>query len=72
MRVRSKCDWYEYSEKSLIFFFNLEKSGAAQSTIRNITKDKNLVLVKEYAGLIKECYEVFFEDLKTPLTLSFK
>ena len=40
MRIRSKFDWYEYGEKSSNFFLILEKSRAAQSTIRNITKDK--------------------------------
>ena len=39
-RIRSKCDWYEYGEKFSKFLLNLEKSGDAQSTIRNITKDK--------------------------------
>ena len=40
IRIRSKCDWYEYSEKSSKFFLNLEKARSTQSTIRNITKDK--------------------------------
>ena len=40
MRIRSKCDWNEYGEKSSKFFLNLEKSRAVQSTIQNITKDK--------------------------------
>ena len=40
MRIRSKCDWYKYGEESSKIFLNLEKSGAPQSTIRNITKDK--------------------------------
>ena len=40
IRIRSKCDWYEYGEKSSKFFLNLEKTSATQSTLRNITKDK--------------------------------
>ena len=40
IRIRSKCDWYEYGEKSSKFFLNLEKTRSTQSTIRNITKDK--------------------------------
>ena len=40
MRIRSKCGWHEYGEKSSKLFLNLEKSRAAQSAIRNITKDK--------------------------------
>ena len=44
MRIRSKCDWCEYDEKSSKFFLNLEKSRAAQSLIWNITKDKKVLI----------------------------
>ena len=48
IRIRSKCDWYEYGEKSSKFFLNLEKTRSTQSTIRNITKDKKtLHVIKE-------------------------
>ena len=40
IRIRSKCYWYEYGEKSSKFFLNLKKTRATQSTIQNITKDK--------------------------------
>ena len=40
IRIRSKCDWYEYGEKSSKFFLNLEKTRSTQSTIRNIIKNK--------------------------------
>ena len=36
IRIRSKCNWYEYGEKSTKFFLNLEKTGAHQNKIRNI------------------------------------
>ena len=36
-RVRSKCDWYEYGEKSKKFF--LEKIRAHQNKIRKILKN---------------------------------
>ena len=141
MRIGSKCHWYKYGEKSSKFFLNLEKSRAAQSTFRNITKDKknpyicckrinqelfdfykglfsenlnvsknkimqflNLVSIPQLTedqfkdcefilsekdlllvvksmpnnkspsndGLTKEFYEVFWEDLKTPLISSCK
>ena len=45
MRIRSKCYWYKYGEKFILILFliksflSLEKFRAAQSTIRNITKD---------------------------------
>ena len=63
MRI-SKCHWYKYGEKSSKFFLNLEKSRAAQSTFRNITKDKknpyicckriNQELFDFYKGLFSE------------------
>ena len=47
IRIRSKCYWYEYGEKFSKLFINLEKSRAAQNTIRNVTKDeKNLACHK--------------------------
>ena len=36
IRIRSKCDWYEYGEKSTKFFLILEKTRAHQIRIRNI------------------------------------
>ena len=36
IRIRSKCNWYEYGERS-------SKSRAAQSTIWNVTKDKKIL-----------------------------
>ena len=33
IRIRSKCDWYEYGDKYSKFFLNLEKTRATQSTI---------------------------------------
>ena len=40
MRIRSKCNWYKYGEKSSNFFLHLGKSRAAQRAVCNITKDK--------------------------------
>ena len=40
IRIRSKCDWYKYGEKSSKFFLNLSKTRATQTRIWNITKDK--------------------------------
>ena len=39
--IRSKCDWYKYSEKSTKFFLNLEKTQAHQNKIRNILINGN-------------------------------
>ena len=60
MRIRSICDWYENGEKSSKFLLNLEKSRAAQSIIRNITKTLtchkriNQELFHFYKGLFSE------------------
>ena len=58
MRI-SKCHWYKYGEKSSKFFLNLEKSRAAQSTFRNITKDK-----KNLTYVVKELIKNFLTFIK--------
>ena len=61
MRIRSKCDWHEYGEKSSKFFLNLEKSRPAQRTIRNITKDKkNLTCHKRINQELLDFYKALF------------
>ena len=62
IRKRSKCDWYEYGEKSSKFFLNLEKTRSKQSTIRNITKDKKTLhvikeLIKNFLTFIKAYFQ---------------
>ena len=43
VKIRSKCNCYEYGEKSSKFFLNLEKNCFAQSQIRKlIIEEKNL------------------------------
>ena len=41
LRIRGKCDWYKYGEKSTKFFLNLEKTRAHQNKIRNILINGN-------------------------------
>ena len=36
IRIRSKCDWYEHSEKSTKFFLNLEKQRLAEIIIKKL------------------------------------
>ena len=36
IRINSKCEWYEHSEKSTKFFLNLEKRRGAQNKIKNL------------------------------------
>ena len=62
MTIRRKCDSYEYGEKSSKFFLNLEKSISAQSTMRNIAKDKKALhvmkeLMKNFLTFIKAYFQ---------------
>ena len=41
VKIRSKCDWYEYGEKSSKFFINLEKKSLSNSWIDNRGKRIN-------------------------------
>ena len=38
IRIRSKRDWYEHSEKSAKFFLNLEKQGLPESINKDYLK----------------------------------
>ena len=40
IRIRSKCDWYKYGEKSTNFFLNLEKTRAHQKKDKYIEERK--------------------------------
>ena len=41
VRIRSKCNWYEYKEKSTKLFLNLEKTRVHRNKIRNILINGN-------------------------------
>ena len=41
IKIRSKCEWYEFGEKSNKFFLNLEKSRAKQNTLRKLNFKDN-------------------------------
>ena len=43
IRIRSKCKWYEHSEKLTKFFLNLEKQRGAQNTKKLIVDDKEIM-----------------------------
>ena len=42
IKIRSKCNWYEYGEKSSKIFLNLEKHRAAQNTVKKILNRNDL------------------------------
>ena len=39
VKIRSKCDWYQYGEKSMKYFLSLEKQKAVNGTVKKIIKD---------------------------------
>ena len=57
----SKCDWYEYGEKSSKFFLNLEKDRFVQSQIlKLIIEEKELTEQNEINDNIFRFYQNFF------------
>ena len=65
IRIRSKCDWYEYIEKSTKFFINLEKIRAHQKKIRNILKNgKEITDQKEVNSELFDFYNNLFKSDK--------
>ena len=61
VKIRSKCDWYEYGEKSSKFFLNLEKNRFVQSRIRKlIIEEKELTEQNESNNSIFTFYQNLF------------
>ena len=61
VKTRSKCDWYEYGEKSSRFFLNSEKSCFAQSYIRKlIGEEKELTEQNEINNNTLAFYQNLF------------
>ena len=46
IKIRSKCDWYEFGEKSSTFLFNLEKQYALQNQVRTLLCNQNEITDK--------------------------
>ena len=65
IRIRNKCDWYEYGEKSTKFFLNLERIRAHQNKIRNILKNgKEIKDQKEVNNEFFDFYNNLFKSNK--------
>ena len=62
IRIRSRCDWYEYGEKSSKFFLNLETSRAVQGQIRYLLSGDNELTNKK--GINNHLY-MFYKSLFT-------
>ena len=62
IKIRSKCQWYEESEKSTKYFLNLEIKQAEKSTTRRLVADKNdLVKHNDINNEIFSCFKSLFE-----------
>ena len=46
IKIRSKCNWYEFGKKSLKFFLNLEKQHALQNQVRTVVCGQNEIMDK--------------------------
>ena len=73
IRIRSKCEWYEHSEKSTKFFLNLEKQRGAQNTIKKlIVDDKEIIDQTHILEYIREFYETLFKKRKQKAAAEIK
>ena len=64
VEIRSKCDWYQYGEKSTKYFLNLEKQKAVNGTVKKIIK--NNIKIKNQLKIqheLKRFYEQSFNKI---------
>ena len=73
VKIRSKCSWYQYGEKSTKFFYGLEKKNAMSGTIKMIINDEkeitipneiNLSLKSFYQNLLKKNIKKSITDIE--------
>ena len=60
VKIRSKCDWYQYGEKSTKYFLNLEKQKAVNGTVKKIIK--NDIEITDQLKIQHEL-RIFYEQL---------
>ena len=60
VKIRSKCDWYQYGEKSTKHFLNLEKQQAANGIVKKIIK--NDIEITDHLK-IQHKLKMFYEQL---------
>ena len=82
IKIRSKCDWYEFGEKSKKFFLNLDVNRATQSVVRKVISNEQEItdiskinnhILQFYQNLFKEkqstsesCFNSLLNDLNIP------
>ena len=66
VKIRSKCSWYRYGEKSTKFFYGQEKKNAICETIKTLISDgKQITRPNEINITLKSFYENLFQkDIK--------
>ena len=58
MKIRRKCSWHQYGEKSINFFFGLEKKNAICGTMKTLINDgKEIIMPNEINLTLKSFYE---------------
>ena len=64
IRIRSKCNWYEYGEKSSKYFLSLEKRNAKKSIITKllVSEDKEIDCPMKITKEIKQFYQTLFKN----------
>ena len=63
IKIRSKCDWYEFGEKSNKFFLNLEANRAAQSVVRKvISNEQEITDISRINNHILQFYQNLFKE----------
>ena len=63
IKIRSKCDWYEFGEKSNKFFLNLEANRAKQSVVRKvISNEQEITNISKINDHILQFYQYLFKE----------
>ena len=62
MKIRSKCSWYQYGEKSTKFFYGLEKKNALRGIIKTLLDDgKEITTPSEISLTFEKFYGNLFQ-----------
>ena len=63
IKIRSKCNWYEFGKKSLKFFLNLEKQHALQNQVRTLLHGQNEITNKNQVNhQLHHFYKTLFTE----------
>ena len=63
IKIRSKCDWYEFGKKSNNFFVNLEANRATQSVIHKvISNEQEITDISKINNHILQFYQNLFKE----------